>query len=589
MSDRTDLAALRRSVERAQRLRAMSSGPATAEGWTAEGSTAEGSTAEGGVAETVPPPVEAPAAPGLVTWLRARLAGRTWPLAALLGLVALAVRATGLARANELFIDELTYAEVATDVASGHLPQQFGAPFFLHPIGSFLINGAAIRLFGLSGSYMDLVYPLRWVNTVLGAVSVALAVVLVRRLGGTAAAVMAGLVLAFDPFLLRQDGRVMIETPATLWLLAGWVVLLGSRRDAAPDDLAGDLPPDAPAPRTPVSTRRAVVAGLLLGLALVTKDLTAFASVVPLVLAGRWRRTLPWRTVRRVLAAVPVPYLLYLAVVTVAGELPALLGDKVGGVLRLVGIDQETGFNANPDASLSARLVEMVTRFGTSYVLLGLGLFAGIVAAYSTEPGRRLVGLIAAVTGALGIYCVAAGAAEEQFGYYVVVTSVLALGALWGELTERRPSWRRPAAVVALTFTLLTVGLGVSARTTADDSIPRARAFLGTLPADARVGVTDVTGEFGLLPHEGWGVWPSLTSLDGNGAQYVLTRSHQLDQGYGYAAPEMLGWLAEHATPVFTATGPSGGATVVWRLDRAAVAASVAAGRTLPPVTGGYP
>jgi hypothetical protein len=152
----------------------------------------------------------------------------------------------------------------------------------------------------------------------------------------------------------------------------------------------------------------------------------------------------------------------------------------------------------------------------------------------------------------------------------------------------RRPSWRRPAAVVALTFTLLTVGLGVSARTTVDDSIPRARAFLDTLPVDARVGVTDVTGEFGLLPHEGWGVWPSLTSLDGNGAQYVLTRSHQLDQGYGYASPDMLGWLAEHATPVFTATGPSSGATVVWRLDRAAVAASVAAGRTLPPVTGGY-
>jgi hypothetical protein len=135
---------------------------------------------------------------------------------------------------------------------------------------------------------------------------------------------------------------------------------------------------------------------------------------------------------------------------------------------------------------------------------------------------------------------------------------------------------------------VLTVGLGVSARTTVDDSIPRARAFLATLPADARVGVTDVTPEFGLLPHDGWGVWPSLTSLDANGAQYVLTRSHQLDQGYGYAAPGMLDWLAAHATPVFTANGPSGGATVVWRLDRAAVAAAVAAGQTLPPVTGGY-
>ena len=56
---------------------------------------------------------------------------------------------------------------------------------------------------------------------------------------------------------------------------------------------------------------------------------------------------------------------------------------------------------------------------------------------------RRLVGLIAATTGALGIYSVVAGAAEEQFGYYVVVTSVLALSALWGDLTDPRPAWRR--------------------------------------------------------------------------------------------------------------------------------------------------
>ena len=506
-----------------------------------------------------------------------------WPLATLLGIVALAIRAAGLARANDLFIDELTYAEIANDVADGRLPQQFGEPFFLHPIGSFVINGLVIRMFGLAGSFMDLVYPLRWVNTVLGTVTVMLAVFLVRaitvvrregdptassRLAELVPAAVAGTVLAFDPFVLRQDGRVMIETPATLWVVAGWLVLL----------TAG----------TAVGTRRAVIAGLLFGLGLVTKDLTAVASVLPLVLAGRWRHTLAWSAVRRVVAAAPVPYLVYLTVVAAHGLLPAWFSAKVGGALRLVGVDQETGFNATPGASLTARLVEMVTRFGTSYELLGLGMVAGIAAAFSAVAARRLVGLIAATTGALGIYCVVAGAAEEQFGYYVVVTSVLALAALWGELADRRLRWHRPAAVVALVFTLLTVLLGMSARATVDDAFPRARTFLDTLPAGSRVGVTDVTAEFGLLPHDGWGVWPSLTSLHDNGAQYVLTRSHQLDQGYGYAAPGLLGWLADHAAPVFTVTGPSGGDTVVWRLDRTAVDAAVAAGQTLPPVTGGY-
>ena len=216
------------------------------------------------------------AAPGVRARLRARLAGWAWPIAAVLGLVAFAVRAFGLARANDLFIDELTYAEVADDVAHGTLPQQFGEPFFLHPIGSFVVNGLVIRLIGLTGSFFELVYPLRWVNTVLGAVTVVLAVLLMHRLAGLVPAAVAGVVLAFDPFVLRQDGRVMIETPATLWILAGWLVLIG-----------------APAGSS-VRTRRALAAGLLFGLAQVTKDMTAVSTIVPLLLAGWWRRTLPW-------------------------------------------------------------------------------------------------------------------------------------------------------------------------------------------------------------------------------------------------------------------------------------------------------
>ena len=184
----------------------------------------------------------------------------------------------------------------------------------------------------------------------------------------------------------------------------------------------------------------------MFGVALVTKDMTAVATVLPLVLAGLWRRTAPWETVRRTLMVVPVPYLAYLAVVAVSGLLPDWWAEKVGGVLRMIGVNQETGFNAAPGADLTARLIDMVTRFGTSYVLLGLGLFAGLAAAFSAVPARRMVGLVAATTGALGIYSVVGGAAEEQFGYYVVVTSVLALGAMWPDLADRRRAWRRPVA-----------------------------------------------------------------------------------------------------------------------------------------------
>jgi dolichyl-phosphate-mannose-protein mannosyltransferase len=490
-----------------------------------------------------------------------------------LGVLALLVRVFGLRTANDVFIDEVTYASFADQIAHGQLPHTDGQPFFLHPPLSFVLNALVERVFGLSGDAMDLALQLRWTNALLGAVTVVVAYRLVRRLAGPVPALVAGLVLVTDPFVLRMDGRVMIETPAGLAVLTGWLLVLR----------ALDREPG------PARTRGALAAGLVFGLALVSKDMTAAFTLLPLVAAGLWRATLPWATVRRVLVAVPLPYLVWLAVVTANGLVGEFLRQKLTGLLRMVGVIQETGFNAAPDASLAARLVEMIGRFGTSYVLLGLCAMAGLVGAFSTVPVRRLVGLIALFAGLLGVYCVVAGAAEEQFGYYVVLAAVVATPVAVLELIGRRPALRVPLIALSLLFCVASAVLGLQARAATDDGLVRARAWMSALPAGTTVGLTSVTGEFALLPHEGWAVLPSLASLDRSGAQYVLTQSQPLSQGYGYAAPQLVDWLTAHAQPAFSATGPTAGDTVVWCLDRAAVHSAVATGDTIPPVTGGYP
>jgi 4-amino-4-deoxy-L-arabinose transferase-like glycosyltransferase len=490
-----------------------------------------------------------------------------------LGVVALLVRALGLRTANDVFIDEVTYASFADQIAHGQLPNTGGEPFFLHPPLSFGLNALVERVFGFTGDAMDLALQLRWTNAVVGAVSVVVAYFVVRRLAGPVPALIAALVLVTDPFVLRQDGRVMIETLAGLGVLVGWLLVLR----------ALDREPG------PARTRRELLAGLVFGLALVTKDMTAAFTLLPLVAAGLWRRTLPWRSIGTVLVAVPLPYVVWLGVVSANGLLPDFAAQKATGVLWMAGVIQETGFNAVPDASLPARLVDMVGRFGTSYLLLGLCALAGLLAAFSAAPIRRLIGLMALFAGLLGVYCVVAGAAEEQFGYYVVLAALLAVPVALVELVARRSGLRGwVGAFVALVVAAGAV-LGGQARTTTDDGLVEARAFMDTLPAGSQVGLTSVTGEFALLPHDGWAVQPSLATLDQGGAGYVLTQSQPLSQGYGYAAPQLLGWLTAHATPAFTATGPTSGHTVVWRLDRAALAAAVAAGTTIPPVTGGYP
>lgn len=518
-------------------------------------------------------PIAVPRAPsGVVT---GGISSSVWVVATLVGLVAAGVRATGLTTANDVFIDELTYAELATTVASGRLPELFGQPFFLHPPGGFLLDAVVIRLFELDGLRMlDLVLVLRWAHALLGALLVVLGFLVVRKLTGTASALIAAGVLAFDPFVLRLDTRVMLETAMTVWVLTGLLALLY-------------------AVHAPPGYRRIVLeagAGLGFGLAIFTKDMSALPIAVLLVGAVLWRRTLPASSLIRILPSMTVPYLAGMAVITANGLLGPWWDEKSYGLRRMIGAEQTTGFNMPGAPSLLPRLVEQMNRFGSSYVLLVLCVVVGVVGAvWAGRADRRLAAILAIGASGTGAYAVVAGTLEEQFGYIVVVTAVPACAVVLAELRERRHA-RRGALAVALAFLAVTVVLGARERTTPDDGFVQARAWLeSSLPAGSRVGLTGVTAEFGLLPHDDWGVWPSLESLSRNDAEYVLTQSHTLLQGYGYADPALLPWLEHNATRVYAVVGPSNGRTEVWQLDAATLDAALEDGHLLPPVSGGYP
>ncbi|MEU5694588.1 glycosyltransferase family 39 protein [Actinosynnema sp. NPDC020468] len=487
-----------------------------------------------------------------------------WLLPALVGLLAFLFRAVGLTSANDLFVDELTYARLASAVAGGHLPNLSGQPFFLHPPGAFLLDGLLIDVFGLDGPTVDLVDRLRWGHAVLGVAVVVLGYLLARRATTPVIAAVVGVVLATDPFVLRNDSRVMLETPTTAALLAGWLVLL-----------------------TGTSRLRAVAAGLLFGGAILTKDIAAVLVVLPLLLATVWRRTLAPRRVLITVAAAAVPYGVYLVTLLATGDLAAWWAAKSLGLRRMIGLVQLTGFNAPETPGLGGRLVDQATHFGTSYVLIGLCVVAGVLASLSAHRVRRMLGLIATTSGAFGVYAAAAGTLEEQFGYYVLVPSTLALGVLAVENAERGLVNRRLVTGVVATFTALTAVLGVAARATTDDSYRRAYDWLtANVPAGTPVGLTNVTAEFAFLPRPGYGVWPSLRSLSDHDAHYVLTQSRSLAAGYGYAAPELLTWLEHNASTAFAVDGPSGGRTTVWRLDPGTLRHAVAGGLSTPPVTG---
>jgi hypothetical protein len=493
------------------------------------------------------------------TWLQRR----PLLLPARFALLAFAVRSVGLIRSFELWGDEIIYAQLGVSASRGELPNLADGHFFLHPPVFFFIEGGIIQALGLpTGDSMNLVFDLRWVNAVLGALTVALAFLLVRRVAGTVSACFTGIVLAFDPFVLRNNSRVFLETPAGVFVLGGLLVLVSCLQRERPG-------------RDP----RLVAAGLLMGCAVLTKDSLVFSTMVPVLLAMGWRKTLAWRQGVIVLVATAVPYGVYLVLISAAGYFPAWAWAKSHGLLRLIGHTQETGFNAPHAPSLVERLVVELGHYGTSYALLLACLPAGLLLSLAARPDRRLIGLLAVAVGLLGLYLALFGTFEEQYGYAVMVASAVALGACVAEISERWPVRQTAVVGVGALRVVLTVVLGARLETSTDNGFQSFRAWAASnLPGDARVAVINSTTELAFQDDPRFGLWTTASALQEHQAHYILTMSLPTVQGYTNMSPQMLDWLTQHATPVYTVAGATNGETVLWYLNQATLDQAVRLG-----------
>jgi hypothetical protein len=502
-------------------------------------------------------------------------------LAAALTGVALGIRSIGLTHSFELWVDEMLYADLGASAGRGEMPRLADGPFFLHPPGFFLLEGGVIRLFRIpTHDSMSLVYDLRWLTATLGALTVGLVFLLIHRMAGTWLAVAGALTLALEPFVLRINSRVFLESLAGLMLVAGLLVVVRHLQQ-----------PGGQHRRRAAHARafvRLLAGGLLLGCAVLTKDAFAFFAVAPVVLAVVWRRTLRLREAAVVVVGAVVPYTIYLVVAAETGYLGQVVRAKVAGVWRLVGTDDFTGFNAPGAPSLVGRLVAQVEHYGTSYVILMLCPLTGLVAAFSARPERRLLGLVAMATGAYGVYMVAFGTAEEQYAYPIMIAGVTAMAVATRMVLDRVPRLRTATISLVVIFLLAELALGARQELTRDDSLLTFRSWAAKyLPPKVRVGATNGASGYAFADDPRFGPWPTARLLELRDARYVLTFDLPTRQGYTLATPELLDWLQADATPLFRTHGPTNGETVLWYVDPKALALAAIQGVGEQPGAGG--
>lgn len=384
-------------------------------------------------------------------------------LSALVGtglvVLAAALRLVGVGSSYDIFEDEVDYVDLGRSFRHGSFPPVFhsnlksagfGGPFLLHPPLSFILSAGWQFFTWTGGNYFQLVNSDRVLNAGLAALTAGLIYMLGCRLGRSRwVGLSAALLFALEPYVMRQNGRVFIETPTMLFALAGLLILLRLYQGRT---------------RHPLFT--AIVGGLLGGLAIVSKDMAVLLIVLPLVVnlafgGGPAKRR--WSLIA--LVASGVPYVVYLAALTWVHSFGAFWKAETSGLRRFFGQDKSTGFSRHGSPSLTHTLLSQLSSYGTTYLLLIIGLVAILYLFFlrRREPDQRLFQMAVVGGGLTVFYALFFGTIEEQFLYFVLVPTLIALPLGASLFLERRPSgqrrWQRIAAAAMVVVCAYNLGV----------------------------------------------------------------------------------------------------------------------------------
>jgi hypothetical protein len=485
-------------------------------------------------------------------------------VAAAIGVGALLIRLILHERSFDLFGDEVIYAGIGRSVVDGGFPSFLGEPFFLHGPAFFYLEAGWSWIFGRPASLMACVYEMRTLNCLLAGLTAVLLVLLAAKVSRSlTAGTAAGLLFALDPFSIRQNDRVLLETAMMFWILLGYQLLLS---------LA-----DRPLSRT--SAIRAASAGLMFGTGILVKDEAALITILPMLCVVTFRWGFSRLLIGCAITASVVPYAVYVAVVAEHGYGPGWWSAKTTGIRRLLGVVQTTGFHSSGGGSLSGRLVSEGGNFATTYVLLLAAVPAAWIMLRHGSARPRVVALFYCASALTLAYAVSLGTLEEQELYLLSVPSMIVIPAGVTLFLRRRAAQGRTSAVAmaGVLAALLTLNLITSIQwlQQPDDGFSYLLPYLAKYaPAGTVIdlaagapppGQTD-GGRYALEGTYSVGLWTTKSALAQNHVGYILAEWGPINEGYAFMSQSAVRALVSGTRIVFSHDGRTYGQLALYKV-----------------------
>ncbi|HYI65839.1 MAG TPA: hypothetical protein VEW95_02835, partial [Candidatus Limnocylindrales bacterium] len=326
-----------------------------------------------------------------------------------------------------------------------------------------------------------------------------------------------------------------------------------------------------------------VLIGVLTGIALLTKEVSIFLVVTPLVFAI-FRRSA--RLLARALVSLAVGIVVWLAFP--AWSLTLGLGErfvdlKLTTFERLIGVLQLTGWN-RPNVSFLDALIVSAPQYAASYALLliGAAAFVWLFLRRTDQPGMFLAAWLATSFG-FGAFTTVRGQLNEQFFTYLMPGAIIAVVLAADAVVTHAASgvWRRPwprrlrRLAIALPIAAVTwiVVLGTTSwygtyHAGTDDGIQRTSQFItGELqPCDFVNGGGEVARYAYNLPSERTSDFSSGPRALSRGVHYFLLRPKDVWARYGNMTPDFAEWIQTNGVLVASFESDTYWGSQIWHV-----------------------
>ncbi len=467
-------------------------------------------------------------------------------------LLTIVLHGIGVSRSPDIFGDEGLYHLVALNLATGVGLYDDGGIFFWHPPGYPLLQGAWIVLTGNAGlEPIAGILQGRQLNVVLSALTAGLLVAFGRQLLDLRTGLLMGGVFMGDLFVQRINRRAMVETAAELLIILALFLFYRYRHQ--------------------LTTGRVMAVGVVVGLAILTKEVAATAILVLLAYSLLFQRPVLSRVVG-IAAVAGSMYAAYVAwALAVAPERFAAF--KLSAISRifafgrgLVPAEARVDVGANP--GILERVGPGIVSYGPSYLLLALGAGAVVLLwlRYRREDGAGLLIAWGGVTYVLIALGSIAGFGD-QFFYYVLVPAIAAIAYVM------RVTWRtidRPvvpipgarSAVGIATVALLALalydgtvwltrhGLG------RDDGYARITAYVREhVPPGSTIVVGADVSNFLLRPEYDIEFYRDSGSVRRDNVRYFIMSSKEAEQRYNRMSPDFYQFVRDNTEPMLEVEG----------------------------------